>query len=235
MHRAARDHSHRPFNSGVEPSDQKPGGNRPRERRLGHQNIPFRQAVDLYRRSTSRWPIASGRRIVAQLGLYWRAPECSRPEEAGSTERVLMRALTPPSCRVNMALAPVSGANVHAQTQPMTFRILKLFVLAGLVLVGAHLGNAQIRSTESKPNILFIAVDDLNDWVGFMKGHPGMTIHTPNLDRLAASSMFFTNAHTRPQPVPPPGLLFSAESITPGQGWRTSSGETDPGGGNSRL
>lgn len=78
----------------------------------------------------------------------------------------------------------------------MTFRILNLFVLAGLVLVGAPLGNAQIPSTASKPNILFIAVDDLNDWVGFMKGHPGMTIHTPNLDRLAASSMFFTNAHT---------------------------------------
>ncbi|TDI44692.1 MAG: DUF4976 domain-containing protein [Acidobacteria bacterium] len=78
----------------------------------------------------------------------------------------------------------------------MTVRILKLFVLAGLVLVGAHNGNAQIPSTESKPNILFIAVDDLNDWVGFMNGHPGMTIHTPNLDRLAASSMFFTNAHT---------------------------------------
>ena len=80
--------------------------------------------------------------------------------------------------------------------KPMTFRILNLFVLAGLVLVGAPLGNAQIPSTASKPNILFIAVDDLNDWVGFMKGHPGMTIHTPNLDRLAASSMFFTNAHT---------------------------------------
>ncbi len=47
-----------------------------------------------------------------------------------------------------------------------------------------------------KPNILFIAVDDLNDWVGFLGGHTGMKIHTPNLDRLAASSLVFTNAHT---------------------------------------
>lgn len=47
-----------------------------------------------------------------------------------------------------------------------------------------------------KPNILFIAVDDMNDWVGFLGGHPGMKIHTPNLDRLAASAMVFTNAHT---------------------------------------
>ena len=46
---------------------------------------------------------------------------------------------------------------------------------------------------QPKPNILFIAVDDLNDWIGCMGGHP-QTI-TPNLDRLAKSSMFFTNAH----------------------------------------
>ena len=52
------------------------------------------------------------------------------------------------------------------------------------------------ESHNSPPNILFIAVDDLNDWVGFLNGHPGMKIHTPNLDRFAARSMIFTNAHT---------------------------------------
>ncbi len=51
-------------------------------------------------------------------------------------------------------------------------------------------------SPEGKPNILFISVDDMNDWVGFLGGHPGMKIHTPNLDRLAAASTVFTNAHT---------------------------------------
>jgi arylsulfatase A-like enzyme len=50
-----------------------------------------------------------------------------------------------------------------------------------------------ISAQQPKPNILFIAVDDLNDWIGCMGGHP-QTI-TPNLDRLAKSSMFFTNAH----------------------------------------
>jgi arylsulfatase A-like enzyme len=50
-----------------------------------------------------------------------------------------------------------------------------------------------IFAQQPKPNILFIAVDDLNDWIGCMGGHP-QTI-TPNLDRLAKSSMFFTNAH----------------------------------------
>jgi choline-sulfatase len=36
----------------------------------------------------------------------------------------------------------------------------------------------------------------MNDWAGFLSGHTGMKIHTPNIDRLAASSMIFTNAHT---------------------------------------
>jgi len=44
-----------------------------------------------------------------------------------------------------------------------------------------------------KPNVLFIAIDDLNDWVGCLKGHP--QVKTPNIDRLASMGMLFTNAH----------------------------------------
>jgi arylsulfatase A-like enzyme len=44
-----------------------------------------------------------------------------------------------------------------------------------------------------KPNILFIAVDDLNDWIGVMGGHP--QTRTPNMDRLAKIGVLFTNAH----------------------------------------
>jgi arylsulfatase A-like enzyme len=44
-----------------------------------------------------------------------------------------------------------------------------------------------------KPNVLLIAVDDLNDWVGCLGGHP--QTKTPNIDRLAARGMLFTNAH----------------------------------------
>ena len=46
---------------------------------------------------------------------------------------------------------------------------------------------------ETKPNVLFIALDDLNDWIGCMGGHPQAI--TPNLDRLAKSGVLFTNAH----------------------------------------
>jgi arylsulfatase A-like enzyme len=44
-----------------------------------------------------------------------------------------------------------------------------------------------------QPNILFIAVDDLNDWIGCMGGHP--QTKTPNLDRLAKSGVLFKNAY----------------------------------------
>ena len=43
-----------------------------------------------------------------------------------------------------------------------------------------------------KPNILFIAIDDLNDWVGVLGGHPQAI--TPNIDALAARGTRFENA-----------------------------------------
>ncbi len=44
-----------------------------------------------------------------------------------------------------------------------------------------------------RPNVLFIAIDDLNDWVGCLGGHP--LAKTPHLDALAARGTLFTNAH----------------------------------------
>ena len=43
------------------------------------------------------------------------------------------------------------------------------------------------------PNVLFIAVDDLRDWVGHLSGHPNAK--TPNIDRLAKNGISFTRAH----------------------------------------
>jgi arylsulfatase A-like enzyme len=50
-----------------------------------------------------------------------------------------------------------------------------------------------VRAAPPKQNVLFIAIDDLNDWVGCLKGHPN-TI-TPNIDRLASRGVNFTSAH----------------------------------------
>lgn len=45
----------------------------------------------------------------------------------------------------------------------------------------------------NKPNVLFLAIDDLNDWIGGLGGHP--QVKTPNLDRLISKSVLFSNAH----------------------------------------
>ena len=50
-----------------------------------------------------------------------------------------------------------------------------------------------IVAAERKPNILFIAIDDQNDWIGCLNGHP--QIKTPNIDALAARGTVFLNAH----------------------------------------
>ena len=66
--------------------------------------------------------------------------------------------------------------------------------LVGLaVLALTFVGDANSAPTVQKPNILFIAIDDLNDWVGCLGGHPQS--RTPNMDRLAASGTLFRNAH----------------------------------------
>lgn len=44
-----------------------------------------------------------------------------------------------------------------------------------------------------RPNVLFIAVDDQNDWVGPLAGHP--QVKTPHMDRLAQRGTTFLNAH----------------------------------------
>ena len=48
-------------------------------------------------------------------------------------------------------------------------------------------------AANEKPNVLFIAIDDLNDWVSFMGGHPQAV--TPHMDALAKRGRNFTNAH----------------------------------------
>ncbi len=45
----------------------------------------------------------------------------------------------------------------------------------------------------ARPNVLFLSVDDMNDWVGCLGGYPG--VRTPHIDRLAARGVLFSNAH----------------------------------------
>jgi len=61
-----------------------------------------------------------------------------------------------------------------------------VFFLIGMVLA------VTARAAEP-PNVLFIAIDDQNDWIGHLGGHP--LAKTPHLDALAARGTSFTNAH----------------------------------------
>lgn len=57
----------------------------------------------------------------------------------------------------------------------------------------AETPNVAPDDISKQPNILFIAIDDQNDWCGPLGGHP--LAKTPQLDRLAARGTTFTNAH----------------------------------------
>ena len=81
-----------------------------------------------------------------------------------------------------------------------------------------------LLAAPTRPNVLFLCVDDMNDWVGFLGGYPGK-VHTPNLDRLAARGTVFTNAHCA-APVCCPsraavlsGLLPTTTGIYNNQQW----------------
>ena len=64
-------------------------------------------------------------------------------------------------------------------------------LLVFIQLVG--IGNVSGQPNERRPNVLFIALDDLNDWVGSLGGKTG--IKTPNIDRLASEGILFTKAY----------------------------------------
>jgi arylsulfatase A-like enzyme len=65
----------------------------------------------------------------------------------------------------------------------------------GLALAATPLLAAAIPAQDPPrpPNVLFLVLDDLNDWVGCLGGHP--QARTPNIDRLAAQGVLFTNAY----------------------------------------
>ena len=60
------------------------------------------------------------------------------------------------------------------------------------VLAGALICTASVMAA-TQPNILFFAVDDMNDWIGPMGYEQAVT---PNIDRLAKAGVTFINGHT---------------------------------------
>ena len=64
-------------------------------------------------------------------------------------------------------------------------RVATAGVLAALSFQLAAIGKGAEQSDkpDSRPNVLMICIDDLNDWVGFLGGHPEALI--PHMDALA--------------------------------------------------
>lgn len=101
-------------------------------------------------------------------------------------------------------------------------RIKAVWALAAVVMtaVFAFNGAAEEMPPEpdanpAGPNVLFISMDDLNDWVEPLGGHP--QARTPNLTRLTNQSVNFTRAYCTS-----PGCNPSRTSIMTGLAPHTS-------------
>jgi arylsulfatase A-like enzyme len=93
------------------------------------------------------------------------------------------------------------------------FRKLTQILLLALLMVGLPVF---ATAEDERPNVLFIAIDDMNDWAGFLDTHP--QIQTPHMDTLATEGVSFTNAH-----VPAPICGPSRTAIMSGL-WPTTTG-----------
>jgi arylsulfatase A-like enzyme len=112
---------------------------------------------------------------------------------------------------------------------PITRRVafLRCFTATvGLALLVA----ASAGATNSKPNVLFIAIDDLNHWVGHLGRNP--QTKTPHIDRLAKQGVAFTRAYcTAPACNPSRASLMSGQRPSTtgcylnGQNWRAGISE----------
>ena len=75
---------------------------------------------------------------------------------------------------------------------------LRTWILLGVGLTLPSLAqssetNVSEKNTNTPPNVLFISIDDLNNWVGYLEGHP--QVKTPNMDRLAGAGCEIGRAH----------------------------------------
>ncbi len=74
--------------------------------------------------------------------------------------------------------------------KPLALSTLPAAICLALVF-GTHAYAQGPRA--SGPNVLFIAIDDLNDWIGPLGGHPQAL--TPHIDDLATRGVTFTRAY----------------------------------------
>ena len=84
--------------------------------------------------------------------------------------------------------------------------------MRGLIVLGFLLTLATPAAAADKPNVLFVAIDDLRDWVGYLGDKQ---VQTPNLDRLAARGTHFTRSYCA-APVCNPSRTALMSGLRPG-------------------
>tara|TARA_R110002049_G_scaffold45604_2_gene132934 strand:- start:46931 stop:48649 length:1719 start_codon:yes stop_codon:yes gene_type:complete len=91
--------------------------------------------------------------------------------------------------------------NVEFMSPSIVERIKKsgeVILLFVLVILTAFFFGCKLQSNPSTiiehPNVLFIIVDDLNDYQGVLGGHP--QVRTPHIDKFAKTGTIFSNGHT---------------------------------------
>lgn len=103
------------------------------------------------------------------------------------TNRLTTHTRTP----LSLMLTPWRG---QCTLQLLLLPALAVLGIAVLAIAGTANAQEPTQQPKPKPNVLFLAVDDMKDWVACLGGYEG-TVHTPNIDRLAKRGVLFTNAH----------------------------------------
>jgi arylsulfatase A-like enzyme len=82
-----------------------------------------------------------------------------------------------------------------------------------LLIILAYFQCSAFTQTTQKPNVIFIVVDDLNDYVEGFEGHP--QVQTPNINRIAEKGVSFVNAFcSAPGCAPSRTSLMSGKDVT---------------------
>lgn len=103
------------------------------------------------------------------------------------------------------------------------FKVTLFFSVTFFMVANSTFAGLKSLKPGSKPNIIFLAIDDLNDWINppGLGGLPGLK--TPNFDRLRKMSMSFTNAHI-PSPACAPSRVSIMTGVSPARsgvtGWK---------------
>ena len=103
----------------------------------------------------------------------------------------------------------------------LLFRFLCLLLAAGSVL-GPSVNAA---AAAAKPNVLFVLVDDQG--YGDLSVHGNPVIKTPQMDRLHAESVRFTDFHVMPMCTPTRGQLMTGVDALRNGAMNVSSGRTN--------